>query len=72
MRLFTANGAHMSRMGSVSAWSSVVVARRAHDLSEALPTTNSGPAPSASSAEEVYYGAETGGLLGTTGYPEKP
>jgi len=72
MRLFTANGAHMSCTGSVSAWSNVGATRVARGIGAESHPEFLGPAPIAGSAEAVYYGTGPFRVPQTTSYTEKP
>lgn len=72
MRLFTANGAHMSCTESVSVWSNVGATRVAHGIGVEPHPEFLGLAPIAGSAEAVYYGAGAFRVPRTTSYTEKP
>ena len=72
MRLFTANGAHMSCTGSVSAWSDVGATHVADGIGAKSRPELLGPTRIASSAEAVYYGTGHFRVRRTTSYTEKP
>jgi hypothetical protein len=74
MRLFTANGAHMSRMGSVSAWAILDAAQPALAARKSRrPESDlTAPTPIVGTAEAVYYATGCSGMVSATSYTEKP